>query len=227
LDELGSQTKKLRSRASATDNHLLDDYFHSIREAESNISAAQGWAEKPKPSVDALPPKDINDHADLIGRTKLLMDLVPLIIQTDSSRIITLMIQDHYVVPKVDGVTGNHHNLSHHGQDPSKISQLEKIESGILSCFSDMLVKMKLGNEAGPTLLDNTSVLFGSNLGNANAHDARNLPLVLAGGGYQHGRYVDMKTDHDQPLSNLFVRMAQDSGMEIDSFGQSTGSLAW
>ncbi len=221
------QTKKLRAQASATDNHLLDDYFGSVREAEKNITAAEGWMDKPKPTIDAEPPLDLNDPADLIGRTRLLMDLVPLIVQSDSSRIITVMVQDHYVVPKVDGVTGSHHNLSHHGQDPTKIAQLEKIEAGIVQCFSVLLSKMKDNRESGTSLLDNTSILFGSNLGNANAHDVRNLPIFLAGGGYDHGRYVDMKSDEDTPLSNLYVRMLQDAGIETDTFGHSNATLSW
>ena len=227
LDELDSQTRALRAEASSADNHLLDDYFQSIRQAETNIAAVQGWVDKPKPTIDLPAPQDIHDPTDLIGRTKLLMDLVPLIVQTDSSRVVTVMVQDHYVVPKVEGVTGNHHNLSHHGQDPTKIAQLEKIEAGIVGCFSDLLTKMQSGTESGSTLLDNTSILFGSNLGNANAHDARNLPIFLAGGGYEHGRYIDMKKQHDAPLSNLYVRLLQDAGVKTDAFGQSTSSLTW
>ncbi len=137
------------------------------------------------------------------------------------------MVQDHYVVPKIEGVTGNHHNLSHHGQDPGKIEQLQRIESGIVGCFGDLLTKMKSGVELGFTLLDNTSIVFGSNLGNANAHDARNMPIFLAGGGYDHGRFIDMKRAEDTPLSNLFVRLLQDAGIELDSFGQSTTKLSW
>ena len=227
LDELGSQTERLRQQASEADNHLLDDYFSSIRDAEQNIAATADWMDKPKPVVEATPPTDINDPTDLIGRTRLLLDLIPLIVQTDSSRIITMMVQDHYVVPKVEGVTGNHHNLSHHGQDPGKIEQLQRIEAGIVGCFSDMLTKMKIGTESGPTLLDNTSIVFGSNLGNANAHDARNLPIFLAGGGYDHGRFVDMKKNEDTPLSNLYVRLLQDAGIESDKFGQSNATLSW
>ena len=227
LDELGTQTRNLRRRASESDNHLLDDYFGSVRESEKNIAAAAGWIDKPKPAVDAAAPQDINDPTDLIGRTRLLMELIPLIVQTDSSRVVTVMVQDHYVVPKVEGVTGNHHNLSHHGQDAGKIDQLQKIETGIVDCFGEFLTKMRSGTESGSTLLDNTSVVFGSNLGNANAHDARNLPIFLAGGGYDHGRYVNMKKTDDLPLSNLFLRLLQDAGMETDSFGQSNGTLTW
>lgn len=227
LDQLQSEAKLLRGRVSQADNHLLDDYFESVRTAETNIASAAGWMDRPKPVIDAKQPEDINDPADILGRTQLLMNLVPLILQTDSSRVVTVMVQDHYVVPKIEGVTGNHHNLSHHGQDPTKIDQLQRIEAGIVQCFGNLLDSMKTKSEEGTRLLDQTSVLFGSNLGNANAHEAKNLPVFLAGGGYNHGRYVDMSRDRDTPLSNLFVRLLQDAGVETESFGQSTSSLSW
>lgn len=224
LDQLGSQRKNLQRRTSVTDNHLLNDFFDSVRDAEMDIAAVQGWMDRPKPKVAAEKPKDINDNADLIGRARLLLDLVPLIVQTDSSRVVSVMIQDHYAVPKVDGVTGNHHNLSHHGLDPSKIAELERIETEIVSSFAGLLEQMKAKPEAGKRLLDHTSVLFGSNLGNANAHEARNLPIFLAGGGFKHAGYV---AQSETPLCNLFVRMLQHAGVESESFSQSTGSLAW
>lgn len=225
LDELGSQARKLKAKTSVADNHLLNDYFESVRQAELNIGSVQGWMEKPKPKVEAKQPTDINDRADIIGRTQLLVDLVPLIVQTDSSRVITIMIQDHYVVPKVKGVTGNHHNLSHHGQDDEKIEQLQKIEREIVECYGSLLAQMKAKTESGSTLLDSTSILFGSNLGNANAHHARNLPIFLAGGGFKHGSYIKQKKE--TPLCNLFVSMLNQAGIEKDSFGQSNGSLTW
>ena len=227
LDQLKSQTGAVRRKASSEDNHLLDDYFDSVRMAETNIAEVQGWIDKPKPIVEAEQPSDIRSTADLIGRTQLLIDLIPLIVQTDSTRVISIMIQDHYVVPQVEGVTGNHHNLSHHGQDKAKILQLEKIELSIVNCFASLLSQMKSKSETGSTLLDNTSILFGSNLGNANAHHARNLPIFLAGGGFKHGRYVTHKTADNTPLSNLFVTMINGMGLEADSFGQSTSALSW
>ena len=224
-DELGTQAKALKRKASAADNHLLEDYFDSVRSAEANIAIAQGWIDKPKPVVNAKRPSDISDNADLIGRTQLLMNLVPLIVKTDSSSVISIMVQDHYVVPKVDGVSGNHHNLSHHGQVSSKIDQLKKIETGIVNCFGSLLGKMKSKSESGLPLLDNTSILFGSNLGNANAHHARNLPVFVAGGGYSHGQYIEQK--EGTPFCNLFVSLLNNVGVETESFGQSTGELSW
>jgi hypothetical protein len=68
-------------------------------------------------------------------------------------------------------------------------------------------------------------VLFGSNMGDANKHDNTNLPILLAGGGLQHGQHHAFKGDHDKPLCNLFVSMLQHMGVETDSFGSSTGTL--
>lgn len=129
---------------------------------------------------------------------------------------------DEYIA----GVRGEHHPLSHHGQDPSKIAQLKIIESGILSIFSDLLTQLGQRSEHGERrLLDHTSVLFGSNLGNANAHDPTNLPIILAGGGYKHGRYIAHDKDRNTPLCNLFVTLLQRMGVETDSFATSNGAL--
>jgi hypothetical protein len=78
-------------------------------------------------------------------------------------------------------------------------------------------------------LLDNTTTLFGSNLGNANAHNSRNLPIILAGGGLNHGSYVAHDEDNNAPLCNLFLTMLNNMGMdtEVESFGQSTGAMTW
>ena len=84
---------------------------------------------------------------------------------------------------------------------------------------------MKSKSESGSSLLDNTSILFGSNLGNANAHHARNLPIFLAGGGSKHGQFV--AHEKGTPLCNLFVTMLNNMGIESESFGQSTGELTW
>ena len=93
--------------------------------------------------------------------------MVPLILETDSSRVVSIMIQDHGAVPKIEGVNGDHHNLSHHGQDEAKIAQLKKVESQIIGKLDGLLTQLReRGDDHGP-LLDSTTVLFGSNLGNA------------------------------------------------------------
>lgn len=227
LDSVAEQTQALNQQTSSHDRRQLDEYFAAIRAAEAELTEAEAWLDRPKPHVDETPPRDITDSADLIGRTRSLMNLIPLILQTDSSRIVTVVIQDHLVVPKIQGVTGEHHNLSHHGQDPQKIDQLKIIETEILNCFGAFLSRMSQPREAGRSLLDQTSVLFGSNLGNANAHDPSNLPTILAGGGYSHGQYVAYDKKNNIPLCNLFVNMLNNMGIETTSFATSTGELTW
>jgi len=226
LDELMNQTRALLKNASSVDRARLQEYFDSVRASEKELAEAQAWLDKPKPQVKAPQPEDINDHTDLVGRTRLLLGLVPLIVQTDSSRIISIVIQNNHGIPQVEGVNTEHHNLSHHGRDPKRIDQLMKIESAILTCFSEFLAQMKAKREAGGTLLDNTVTLFGSNLGNANAHDPRNNPVLLAGGGLKHGRYLAHDPRNNTPLCNLFVHMLNQMNLETEKFASSTGELS-
>jgi hypothetical protein len=225
LDCVAEQTRALNRQTSTNDRRQLEEYFAAIRAAEAELTEADAWLDRAKPHVDEDPPQDIADSADLIGRTRSLLNLIPLILQTDSSRIITVVIQDHQVVPKINGVTTEHHNLSHHGQDPQRIKQLKIIETEILKCLTEFLSRMTRPSEADGRLLDHTSVLFGSNLGNANAHDPSNLPIILAGGGYAHGRYVAYDKSNNTPLCNLFVNLLNNIGVDAENFGTSTGTL--
>ncbi len=226
LDLVGEQTKRLQGKASGHDRRHLDQYFESIREAEKDLQASEAWLDKPKPKVELGIPKDIAEKADLVGRVNSWFKLIPLIMQTDSSRVVSMVIQDHLVVPSINGVTAEHHNLSHHGQDPGKIRQLKLIEKEILGSFNQFLTSMAQTHEYGKRLLDSTSVLFGSNLGNANAHDPRNLPIFVAGGGYAHGGFIKAgETKNNTPLCNLFVNLLQRMGVETDTFGTSDGVL--
>ncbi len=227
LDSVAEQTQKLNRQTSSHDRRHLEEYFAAIRAAEAELAETEAWLDRPKPRVDEAAPQDVVDSADLIGRTRALMNLIPLILQTDSSRVVTVVIQDHLAVPQIQGVTAEHHNLSHHGQDPHKIEQLKIIETEILKCFDDFLSRMTQPREADGRLLDQTSVLFGSNLGNANAHDPSNLPIILAGGGYRHGRYVAYDKKNNIPLCNLFVNMLNNMGIDTESFATSSGELRW
>lgn len=227
LDAVGEQTEALTRRVSGGDRRQLDQYFDAIRVAEKDLAASDAWLDRPKPVVNAQVPEDIAEPTELIGKIRGLMTLIPLMLQTDSTRVVSLMIQDHQVVPNMAGVQAEHHPLSHHGQDPARITQLKIIESGILSTFSDLLTQLGLKSTQGTRLLDHTAVLFGSNLGNANAHDPTNLPIILAGGGYQHGRYIAYNKDRNTPLSNLFVNLLQRMGVETDNFATSSGALTF
>jgi Protein of unknown function (DUF1552) len=226
MDTVQDEVQSFTRRVGAADRDKLDEYFSSVRELEQRLATSEAWAHKPKPKLDEQPPRDITDGTDLIGRMRLLFDLIPLALQTDSTRLLTILLQGGNSVPPVKGVTIDHHNLSHHGKDPAKIAQLRLIEEAEMCVLRDLVGKLKAKKEGGSPLLDQTMVLFGSNLGNANSHDTRNLPIVLAGGGFKHGRHVAFDAEKNTRLCNLFVTMLQRLGVETDAFGSSTGTLA-
>jgi Protein of unknown function (DUF1552) len=225
MDTVQDEVRSFTRRVGAADREKLDEYFSSVRELEERLATSEAWAHKPKPKVDLQPPRDITDGPDMIGRMRLLFDLVPLVLQTDSTRVMTIFLQGANGIPPVKGVTSDHHNLSHHGRDPAKIEQLRLIEEAEMCVVRDLLGKLKTKQEAGTPLLDQTMVLFGSNLGNANSHDTRNLPILIAGGGFKHGRHVAFDANNNGRLCNLFVTMLQRLGVETDKFGSSTGTL--
>jgi hypothetical protein len=226
LDALGGQTRTIASALGGDDRDKLDEYFTSIRELEQRLARAEQWARKPKPKVDARPPQNNTNPADLVGRARLLYDLIHLALQTDSTRLITVLLLGTSLVPPIDGVSQGHHDLSHHGQDPNKISQLERIEREELKTLGELLSKLKGTREGDGSLLDHTTLFFSSNLGNASSHDTRNLPVLVAGGGFRHGQHLAFDPVKPPPLSNLYVTMLQRLGIEADRFGSSTGTLS-
>ncbi len=227
LDRLKTQTASLRRRVSAADQQKLDAYFDAVRTAEEDLGEVRAWQQRPKPVVDEASPTDVANPADLIGRIKAMFSLIPLILETDSSRVVSMMIQDHGIVPQVEGVTSDQHSLSHHGQDEAKIAQLKKIEVQVVQAFGSLLTQLGERSDANGSLLDQTTVLFGSNLGNANAHTSTDLPVLLAGGGFAHGQHIVHEGGENAPLCDLYVTLLQRMGVETDAFGQSTGTLTW
>jgi hypothetical protein len=189
------------------------------------LARAEEWSKKPKPKVDAKPPQNIANPADLVGKTKLWFDLIHLALQTDSTRLVTLQLLGTSAVPPVQGVSLGHHDLSHHGKDPTKIEQLKKVELEKMKTLHAFLKKLKETKEDGATLLDRTMVFFSSNLGDASTHGVKNMPIVFAGGGFKHGQHLAFDPKSHPPLSNLFVSMLQRLGIEADKFGSSKGTL--
>ncbi len=224
LDTVMGQAKKLHNDLGKRDQEKLDEYFSAVRDLEGRLVQNEEWAQKPKPKIDAKPPTDIQSRTDAIGKMNLMQDLVVLALQTDSTRTVTLRLSGMNAVPEIAGVKNDWHNLSHHGQDPAKIEELEIIERAEFVAFADFLTKLKSTQENGRPLLDTTAVIFGSNLGNASAHSTANIPLVLAGGGYKHGRHIAIDKDK-HVFSNLFVSLAQRMSVEANKFGFSTGVL--
>jgi len=226
LDTVGDEAKKVLAGVGPGDRDKLDEYFSGVRDLERRLARSEEWSKKPKPKVDAAPPRDIANPADLIGRTRLLFDLTHLALQTDSTRLVTILLGGASLVPPIPGVSLDHHNLSHHGQDPDKLAQLKTVELETMRTLRDLLVKLRQTREDSETLLDRTAVFFGSNLGSGNSHSCRNLPVILAGGGFRHGRHLAFDPKGPPPLSNLYLSVLHRLGVEVDRFGSSTGTLS-
>ena len=225
MDTVLGEARRFQNNLGTRDREKLDEYFTSVREVEQRLHRAQDWAQKPKPAVDVAPPADIPDPADLVGRTKAMFNLIHLALQTDSTRFVTLNLEGHNLVPPIEGVSIDWHSLSHHGQSPEKLAQLRLLELAQMETLAGLLGELRQSREAGGTLLDRTMVLFGSNLGNASSHDTRNLPVLLAGGGFKHGQHLAFDRAHNEPLANLYVTMLQRLGVEAEKFGSGTGTL--
>ncbi|MDG2222552.1 MAG: DUF1552 domain-containing protein [Rubripirellula sp.] len=225
LDLINAQAKRLTPRISNADQVKMDEFFTSVREAERRLAKSESWLDTPKPKVDIAAPVDPASRSEFNLRMQNLFDITYLAFKTDATRIITFNIFEQNSVT-VDGVNNGYHNLSHHGKDPGNISQLKRIETEIFEQLRHFLDRLKQTQEQNATLLDRTTVLLTSNLGNASSHSNRNLPVLLAGGDFKHGQHLVFDPPDTTPLCNLFVSMLQQLNIETDTFGTSTGTLA-
>lgn len=225
LDMLGDQRSRVKRQVGQKDAEKIDEYLTSVRELEQQIAQSENWSRKPKPKVNVAPPQDVTNPADILKQDQLWYDLIHLALQTDSTRLVTLTLSGITGVPSVDGVSLGYHDLSHHGQDAVKLAQLRKVELAKMNTFRDFLKKLHNTQEADKSLLDQSIIFFSSNLGNASSHDVKNLPVLLAGGGFQHGQHLAFNPSKPPPLCNLYVSMLQRLGLEVDRFASSSGTL--
>ncbi len=228
LDAVSKQVKDLQRNVGARDRARLDQYYSGVRDLEYRLQESRGWAEKPKPTVKASPPIDPASPAQYMAKVQVMYDLARLAFETDSTRAITLMLNSVGTpVVQIAGVTitDSYHNLSHHGMAEEKLTQLRVIDEWHMKLLADLLKALKSAREDGATLLDRTMVLYGSNLGDANAHSTTNLPTLFAGGGFRHGQHLAFDRGRNYPLPNLFVSMLRRMGIEETGFGPSTGTM--
>jgi hypothetical protein len=225
MDAVLAPAQQLQSKLSAPDRERFDQYFAAVRDVEQRLVSGQEWARRPKPTVSYPAPRDVADPNDDVTRLKLLLDLIHLALQTDSTRIIALYVGGSNAVQPIPGVSIEYHSLSHHGQDPEKLAQLRIIQTQQMEAVGSFLGKLRQAREGEATLLDRTSVLFGSAMGNASSHNCKNLPIVLAGGGFRHGQHLVFDHENNTPLGRLYVTMLQRMGLEVDQFVSGRGTL--
>jgi Protein of unknown function (DUF1552) len=228
MDTIGEQTKSLAHSVGARDKERLDQYFTGVRELEKRLVISAEWEKKPRPTTTEKMPIDPKDPREYMEKVRLMYDMAHLAFATDSTRCITLMMDSvNSPAIEVEGktVSDGYHNLSHHGQNPDKLAQLERIDREHMKLLAGLYGKLKSHQDGAGTLLDHTMVLYGSNLGNANTHVTTNLPVIFAGGGFNHGQYLVFDRERNYPLPNLFVNVLHRFGIEADKFASSTGTM--
>jgi hypothetical protein len=226
LDFVNEKAQRLSRNLGAEDRGRLDQYLTSVRELELRLEQARLWQQREKPRVSSPAPQDISDTTQDVDRARLMYDMAHLALQSDSTRIITLYLNPLEVTVKVPGVSDRTHSLTHHGNEPEKLEQLAKVEESGMKNLARFLTQLAAVNEGGRSLLDETAVLFGSNMSNGSNHSNVNLPILLAGGRFKHGQHLQFDLKNNTPLCNLFVSMLQHMGLERDAFSTSTGTLS-
>ncbi|MAI33773.1 MAG: hypothetical protein CMM07_19140 [Rhodopirellula sp.] len=229
LDTLLDDTLHVKRALGHNDQSRLDQYLTSVREIEQRLDVSRQWELRAKPTTNQKSPEDIHDQKLFFEKFDLMLSMARLAFESDSTRIITLMV-DAFATPPFtlhpdQRTTDGYHNLSHHGQSETKVQQLMDADHQQMALLRKLFSQLAETRENEERLLDRTMILFGSNMGDANTHDNTNLPILLAGGGLQHGQHLAFRRDQNRPLCNLYVTMLQRLGIETESFGSSTGTL--
>jgi hypothetical protein len=224
LDFVMEDATSLKHKLGGTDQRKLDEYLSAVRDLEVRLvkNAGEPGSNRLGMTTPAGIPEEYAEHI------KIMNDLLVLAFQSDLTRIATFIYANDgsnrsY---KFMGVPEGHHDLSHHGNDKEKLEKLRQINRFHISQFAYFVGKLKSIREGNGTLLDQCMILYGSGIGDGNAHNHDNLPILLAGKGggtLQTGRHIQYPKE--TPLTNLYLSMLDRMGAPTESFGDSKGKL--
>ncbi len=225
LDRVSRDIQRLQKELGSSDRTKVDQYLESVREVERRIQGAEeGAAELPMPDMD----RPIGVPDSYVDHARLMFDLQVLALQADITRVITFQLARETSTRSYNeiGVSEPHHPLTHHGNDAEKIAKMAKINQFHVSLFGYLVKKLKETPDGDGCLLDHSMYLYGSGMGNPNAHDHINLPIMVAGGGggrMKGGRHV--RYAEPTPLANLHLTLLEKAGVRMDSFADSQGKV--
>lgn len=240
LDLVLDDAKGLRSRLSVRDGQKLDEYLASVREIEKRVEQAEtigraeaggdGW--RPTVKAPTLGRPDSGIPASSEDHLRLMFDIMLLAFQMDRTRVATFMMNNdlsNMRFPSLDGVTSGIHELSHHANDETRLAHYQRVNEFQVKLWAEFLQKMAATDEGERSLLGNSMVLLASSLMDGNAHDSRQLPVVLAGGGggtVRGGRAYDLSEDPNRKLCRLHLALMERMGVRVDRFGDAENVLA-
>jgi len=223
LDLVRDRSAQLASDLGASDRRKLDEYFSSIREIERRIEQAEQDLTGITPTIDK--PSGIPVlYADY---AKLMFDLQIVAFQTDLTRVVTMMMGREgslRTYPEI-GVPDPHHPLTHHRGNPEWIERVTKINTMHMELFAGFIDKLKTTPDGDGTLLDHSTIVYGSGLSDGNRHTHDDLPVLLVGrgAGFRLGTHVTHAKD--TPMTNLYLTLLERMGVETETIGDSTGRM--
>ncbi|MDP4791219.1 MAG: DUF1552 domain-containing protein [Verrucomicrobiales bacterium] len=240
LDLVLGDAKGLRARLSQRDSQKLDEYLTSVREIELRVEQAekisqaetggQGW--QPSVKTPTLGRPEAGIPASSEDHLRIMFDILLLAYQMDRTRVATFMLNNdlsNMRFPSLDGVSSGIHELSHHANDETRLAHYQKVNEFQVKLWSEFLQKMAATNEGERSLLDNSMILLTSSLMDGNAHDSKQLPVVLAGGGggtIKGGQAYDLSADPNRKLCRLHLALMDRMGVRVDRFGDAENALA-
>jgi hypothetical protein len=225
LDSVKSDVKDLENGLGPRDRVRLNDYLDNVREIEQRIQRAENQAttDVPVPNAPIGVPESFEEHV------ALQFDLLALAYEANITKVFAFMMSrdaSQRVYPNI-GVNEPHHSMSHHGNNPDKLSNLVKLNTYHVSLFAKFLDKLKSTSDGDGSLLDHSLILYGSGMSESDTHSRLNLPVAIAGGGagLLKGNH-HIQAPKETPLANLMLDFANKFGCEMDKFGTlSTGRL--
>ena len=228
LDFVLEDAQRLEKSLAGADRRKLDEYLSSIRDVEKRIQNAEKNNTRISPAIPAPSP---GVPADFAEHARIMFDLMALAFQTDSTRVITVLLgieQSPRSYGAEIGISEAHHGLTHHQGDPEKIEKVTRINCYHLQQFAYLIEKLKSTPDGDGSLLDHSIIGYGSGLSDGNGHLHNNLPLIVAGRGNntikpgRHIRYPD-----ETPITNLYVAMLDRLGVHVEAIGDSNGELGY
>ncbi|MBM3768752.1 MAG: DUF1552 domain-containing protein [Acidobacteria bacterium] len=232
LDRVLGDAKRLRAQLGVADQIRIDEYLSLMRQLEERVKRASAgqqrtWKSRAPIDMKDAPTDRPSDHAE---HCRLMLDMMALAFQTDTTRVSTLMFGNsvsNVSFRWLEGVSAGHHDVSHHQNEADKLRQYQLINEWHIGQFAYLLSRLKSMQEGESTVLDNSMVLFASALCDGNKHDPHKLPLVLGGrGGGRIDSGQHLVYGEDSPLSNLYVSMLDAFGAPVERFADSTGPAA-
>jgi hypothetical protein len=224
LDYVQETSKNLNSQLDASDRALVSDYLESVREVEKRVQKLSAKAD----SLGNLPNAPLGAPDDFGELLDIQFEMIALAFQTGQTRIATMrMVKEAsmrtYPMVNVDEAF---HPLSHHGEDPEKFERLVRIQAWHTEHINRFAKRLASIKEGSGNVLDNSIILFGSNMANSDLHNQNPIPQLLLGkgGGIKGGQHLAMPKD--TPHANILLTMVQRAGVRLDKFSDSTGPLA-